>query len=447
MKYLVFLFLITYMPVGIRTDYLDVTKQKTGNSEKRILSENTSKEIIYFGKWFETVDQHRSQSPYSNCYFTFRQSQVRWIGSKGPDHGCDDVYINGKFRKKVDTYSEKERKGQVLFEFNGLSNDRLHTINIVVKDQKNIKSSGYWVAVDRFESLEPVDYRSWIKDVANDEMIQIEKDQKSVLPPGSWEPVLNKATFPDAGVRLLPGLFNTSFVRNIAYLKHCFSRPTYCDGIGWSEWLPKSNDGRMLQISANTLRWGERSDVRDVVNTIVSEVDFRLRADGYSNYYSEDDSYKLTSSKESGYSERKNYDRVFWTRGMLDAGNSGNEKAYEVVRKFYDWFNSSPYRGKQLDGNNATNGTPGGGLVYFSPVGKIDDMVTTLKYFDQEYWINELKSENPLCYAYYPGDRPHCYDLLTLEAFLDEYRATGALKYIDAVKGGWNVYNDFYKHI
>ena len=152
-------------------------------------------------------------------------------------------------------------------------------------------------------------------------------------------------------------------------------------------------------------------------------------------------------SEELVNSERKNYDRVFWTRGLLDAGRAGNPTAYSVLRKFYDWFNDCSYLNKMLDGSNSTNGLPGGGLVYLSPIGKSEDLVVTERYFDQDYWINELKNENPLCITYYQITNPHCYELLGLEAFIDEYRATGAAKYIDAVKGGWKVYNENFKHI
>ena len=146
-------------------------------------------------------------------------------------------------------------------------------------------------------------------------------------------------------------------------------------------------------------------------------------------------------------SERKNYDRVFWTRGLLAAGRVGNSKAYSLLRGMYDWFNSSRHLGRMLHGGNATNGLPGGPLVYLSPVGKEQDLVVTQRYYDQDYWMTELANREPLCLSHYPGERPHCYDLLGLEAFVDEYRATGAAKYLDAVNGGWDIYRDNFRHI
>jgi len=427
--------------------------------QRLIRTNHKAPEIIYYGNWEENDDQHLSDSKFSNCYFAFNKSTVRWVGSKGKNHGIADVYIDGVFREAVDTYSDRELNKQLLFEKTGLSNDRLHTLKIVIKNEKNVKSSGYYQSVDYFESLEPVNFPEYYREAATYEFEKIISETKAYMPPSEWMPVAYKAEFPAGGVILQAGVFNDCFTRNIAYLNHCFASPTYCDGEGWTTWLPGSNEGRMLQGAGNTLRWGERSDMRDIVNTIVNRIDSRQRADGYSNYYPESESYaclytpnlingkRNLQSEELVNSERKNYDRVFWTRGLIDAGRAGNPVAYSVLRRFYDWFNGCSYLNKMIDGSNSTNGLPGGGLVYFSPIGKSEDLVVTEKYFDQDYWINELKNENPLCITYYQITNPHCYELLGLEAFIDEYRATGAAKYIDAVKGGWNVYHENFEHV
>lgn len=218
---------------------------------------------------------------------------------------------------------------------------------------------------------------------------------------------------------------------------------TYCDGLGWSEWLPGSNEGRMLAGAANALRWGEREDLREMVDTIVDDVAARMREDGYYNYYPESN-YALLSG---GDSERKNYDRVFWTRGMLAAGRAGNDEAYTLVRRMYDWFNGCDYLDEMVIGSNATNGFPGGPLVALSPVGKPEDILTSQRYFDLEFWMDTLTERNPLSMAYYPGDRPHTYLLLTFEALVDEYRATGDERYLQAALGGWDVYRDNYKFV
>jgi DUF1680 family protein len=113
----------------------------------------------------------------------------------------------------------------------------------------------------------------------------------------------------------------------------------------------------------------------------------------------------------------------------------------------YDWFNASPYLPEMLEGSNATNGFPGGPLMYLSPVGVPSDLIVAERYYDQDYWIDALRSGDQLSFSHYPGERPHCYDLLGLEAFIDEYVATGDKKYLDAATGGWEVFRDSYQHV
>jgi DUF1680 family protein len=184
--------------------------------------------------------------------------------------------------------------------------------------------------------------------------------------------------------------------------------------------------------------------MRKLVATILDRIATRQRADGYSNYYPENDSYLLNGG---GNAERKNYDRVFWTRGLIDAGAYCDPSAFRTLRRFYDWFNSSPYLGTMLLGPNATNGHPGGGLVYFTPVGKSDDIAVTQRFFDEDYWIDSLRNGDPLSISYYPGQHPHTYELLNIEAFVDEYRATGDKKYLAAVLGAWKLYRENFEHV
>lgn len=76
-----------------------------------------------------------------------------------------------------------------------------------------------------------------------------------------------------------------AFLRNIQYLNYCFGFEKYCsweDG-GWFNWLPASQEGRMLQGAGNALRWGERADMRKIVNTVVARIQARQREDGYHN--------------------------------------------------------------------------------------------------------------------------------------------------------------------
>ena len=107
-----------------------------------------------------------------------------------------------------------------------------------------------------------------------------------------------------------------------------------------------------------------------------------------------------------------------------------------------------PYLPDVLQGGNATNGLPGGPLVYHSPAG-VDQPTWSRpwRYYDQDYWLRALTSREPLALSHYPGERPHCYALLGFEAFVDEYRATGDKKYLDAILGAWDIYTGSFKHV
>ena len=425
--------------------------EKKTESNVRILANNNNAAILYLGKWGYTTDApgfylndfKASNTQYNRCLFTFTGSFVKWYGSKNNNHGFADIYIDDNFLQTVDTYNDTLISNIILFEVNGLKPDKLHTLTIVVRKDKNEKSIGCYQDIDYFESTHPVSYDDEIKNSMNAEYVQIQENKKPYSSPSSWKPVPYITKYPENGVELHAGLLKELFTRNIKLLINSFSSPTFCDGVGWSEYLPGSIEGRLLSGASNTLRWVERADMRAIIDTIIYKIKNRVREDGYHNYYP-DKIFALTRGADS---ERKNYDRVFWTRGLLDAGKSGNPLAYTIARNFYDWFNQSPYLPNMLLGSNATNGIPGGGLIYLSPVGTKNDLIVTMKYFDQDYWIEELKDRQTLCISNYPGVHPHCYELLGIEAFLDEYIATGLQKYIDAVIGGWEIYYNNFENI
>ena len=414
--------------------------------------------ILYFGDWEVVSDDegkrdwlgmleghsHRSNTQFTAFEFSFRGPEVRWLGNRGPDHGHADVYLDGAFQGTVDNYAATPEEGVVKFEKNDVAGDRIHTLRVVVTKDRNPAATDCYQDVTALEAVFPVSYPSEIGHMMHNDLAQMRTGTKPYLEPDAWKPVPHGADAPERGVTLGPGVLKDVYEKNIEYLNHNFASPTYVDGVGWSEWLPASVEGRMLSGAGNTLRWGERDDMRKIVDTIIDDIEKRMRDDGYYNYYPENDSYTLNYGRNS---ERKNYDRVFWTRGMIAAGTIGNDKAYGLLRRMYDWFNASPYLPDILFGGNATNGMPGGPLTYHSPAGVDQDLVTTLRYYDQNYWMSELAIRQPLAMSHYPGERPHCYDLLGFEMMVDEYRATGSQQHLDGIMGGWEVYRDNYKHI
>ena len=62
------------------------------------------------------------------------------------------------FMQTVDSYNATLITNALLFEKNGLNTDKLHTLMIVVRKEKNEKSIGCYQDIDYFESAQPVNY-------------------------------------------------------------------------------------------------------------------------------------------------------------------------------------------------------------------------------------------------------------------------------------------------
>jgi hypothetical protein len=296
------------------------------------------------------------------------------------------------------------------------------------------------------------DYAERLARAAAQELHAITSGTKPFVAQDRWKPVAYAATAPARGVVLHSGLLRDCFDRNIAYLKRCFGEPFYCDAGDntWVQALPASAEGRLLAGAGHTLRWGERADMRVIVDTLVNTVKVRQTANGYCLPY---DEINMNPQEIAWQDERRNYDRVGLTRGMLAAGLSGNLDAYNVMRRFYDWLNPSPYYPRLLSGNfygsasNCNNGHAGGLLMYFSPVGKTEDLIAVERYFVQDFFIEQARKIEPLSLCFYPLHTPHSYVLLAYEAWLDHYRATGAAKYLEAAQGAWRIVKDYYEHV
>ncbi len=314
--------------------------------------------------------------------------------------------------------------------------------------------------IREIEVAELISVDAYLRKQMADEYEEIQKD-RDVSDPEKWQKVAHDASMPTEGV-LLKGAFGDLFDRNVQRIKRCFHEPDYVEDPqpepgkrrGWSWWLPAANDGRVLGGAAKALRWKEDAELRQIVDEIVDRSKANMREDGYFNYYSEADSYahnhipNVENTMETILnSERKNYDRVFWTMGMLAAGKAGNETAYRLARRMTDWLENSQWGKDLLLGHNATNAFMGTLIMADSPVGKVDDMLFNQKYLDQHYWESELLRKNPVSFSNYPSDRPHCYVLLALLALAYEYRLTGDKHYLDALLGGWEIYKNHYKHV
>jgi DUF1680 family protein len=279
---------------------------------------------------------------------------------------------------------------------------------------------------------------------------------ENVTDASAWKPPVHKARVPRTGVTLGGGVFQTALENNILYLLNSYSVDDllrqFRERVGtakppvkpqgeqdwpvqfWEEDLAGSNAGRFLMAAGNTLRWIDHPELRRRLNAVVDGIAQCRQPNGYIMAYPEDTIF---------YSERGAYTRAWLVHGLIEAGYAGNSKAFELLRGYSDWFNQCSYLPQLL--RFAVQG--GQGMIantrmYFTPVGKPADIQVIQRYFQENYWMDQLAAREDRAIWQYPYDRPHCYLLTNLEAYLDLYRATGDPRYLHAVEGAWELYHD-----
>jgi len=277
----------------------------------------------------------------------------------------------------------------------------------------------------------------------------IHDNPQDVTHPSTWKAVESKAHAPRTGVKLDGGVFEIAVQNNIDYLLNSYStddllRQFYertgkikdFKGKGgqifWEEDLAGSNAGRFLMGAANAIRWVDNAELKRRVKVVVDGIEECKQPNGYIMAYPEDTIL---------VSERGAYTRAWLTHGLLEAAYSGNEKALPMLRGYYDWFNKQSFlpelhHGAVQGGQGAIANT----RMATSPVGKAADAQVFQRYFQEDAWIKGLAKRDKEQIWQYPYDRPHCYLLTNLEAYLDMYLVTGDPRYYEAVLGGWELY-------
>jgi DUF1680 family protein len=191
--------------------------------------------------------------------------------------------------------------------------------------------------------------------------------------------------------------------------------------------------------AGNALRWVDHPELRRRLNAVVDGIDECKQPNGYIMAYPEDSIF---------YSERGAYTRAWVTHGLIEAGYSGNPKAFGLLRGYYDWFDRCPYLPELLrHAGLGPQGMIANTRMYFTPVGKPEDIQVVQRYFQENYWLEDLAKRTEEAIWQYPYDRPHCYEITFFEAYLDLYRATGDQRYLDAMLGGWDLYHDKWEHV
>jgi DUF1680 family protein len=271
----------------------------------------------------------------------------------------------------------------------------------------------------------------------------------AVTDAATWKPAKYKAEAPKTGVTLDGGVFQAAMQNNIQYLLSSYTtddllrqfyertgkiknfKPTGSQ-IFWEEDLAGSNAGRFLMGAGNTVRWIDDPELRRRLNVVVDGIEECRQPNGYIMAYPEDTIF---------YSERAAYTRAWLTHGLLEAAYAGNPKALPMLRGYYDWFNQQSFLPVMLRGAiQGGQGMVANTRVCTSPVGKPADAQVIQRYYQEDGWMEGLAKQEKEQVWQYPYDRPHCYLLTNLEAYLDMYLATGDVRYRDGVLGAWELY-------
>ena len=273
---------------------------------------------------------------------------------------------------------------------------------------------------------------------------------ENVTDPATWKRVPYAVEAPITGVTLQGGVFEETMRRNIRYLLDSFTlddlllqfreragKPTPASDRKpdkfWEEDLAGSNAGRFLMGAGNTLRWIDDPELRARFQGVMDGIYEYREPDGYVMAYPKDSIF---------HSERGAYTRAWLTHGLIEAGYAGDKRAFDMLRSNYEWFNQCQYLPELLRG--AVQG--GQGMIantrlYFTPAGSPADMQVIQRYFLEDRWLEALVNYPEDQIWQYPYDRPHCYLLTNLEAYLDLSRATGDKRWHDGVKAAWEMYN------
>lgn len=278
----------------------------------------------------------------------------------------------------------------------------------------------------------------------------------NVIPANLWRTVPFEAGVPLSGVSVQGKLFSRAMQNNISYLLESFSveemlRPfreradkLVRSGMRepipfWNTSLPGSSAGRFLMGAGNTLRWVENDELRAAMNAIVDGIEECRAPNGYIMAYPEE---KILHSERGGYT------RSWVTHGLIEAGYAGNEKAFPLLRGFYDWFDQCAYLPEMMRGGvQGVQGMIANTRMYFTPLGKPEDIQVIQRYYQENYWLEGLTKRETDIVWQYPYDRPHNYLITDFEAYLDIYRATSDERYLHAMLGAWDLYRDNWEHV
>lgn len=195
--------------------------------------------------------------------------------------------------------------------------------------------------------------------------------------------------------------------------------------------------GMFLMCAGTALLWTEDSELREKVNAIVDEM---------AEFLPEDGCLLPVEMKDRITLEYPNYVRAWLIFGLLAAGYSGNNKAFEIARKFGDWFNHLKELPQIKDMNLGFQGILANTELFLSPVGTDEDLEVAQKYYREDWWLQLLKEKDHTAICRHPN-HPHGTVLTALEGYLDIYRITGEEDLLICAKNCLSMIEERWQHV
>jgi len=271
----------------------------------------------------------------------------------------------------------------------------------------------------------------------------------------TWQPVPNAVTTPLDGVTLHDdGLFRLAMDRHTSYLltdanvDDMVWRFRKLAGVadppgeerGWERMFP-AHAAQFLIGAGNTLRWGEQSELRTRMNTLIDAIKACRTTDGL-----------LAAPYGSG---EEGYSFMLLAHGLVAAASVGHPDAYDLLASWARWYRlrveeataDNPRSILDFDAEHHSQNyfaVTACMLAYFTPDGTPEDVLTAYQHVLPE-WIDVLAARKLEAIWSMPI-HPHsayCYGWLGM---LDIYRATGDRRLLDAMQGGWELYRRHWQH-
>ncbi|MEF3310743.1 heparinase II/III family protein [Paenibacillus sp. GYB004] len=126
--------------------------------DKSIL-EDGDEDIVYTGAWTQYSNSaysggtvKRAGTAGSQARVSFYGSKAKVIGTTSTSNGYADIFVDGVFQTKIDTYSSSTRYQQVLYETDTLA-EGVHTIVIEATGEKRSAAANAYVTLDAVQIL------------------------------------------------------------------------------------------------------------------------------------------------------------------------------------------------------------------------------------------------------------------------------------------------------